>query len=936
MNFKDFLFQYKIGEDVYREEVKAKSFVVGRSSRCDVKIDCEIISRKHIQIFFEKESIKIKDLGSTNGTFLNGKKLKPHKKFEYETGSEFFVKGAGLRCDFEIKNLSQQQDKSHSPDHELEISEVSFPESESGMESPQPDREFSAKDGDDFSGDDNFMEMEMEMDIPSHGNVNKSDSISIFRRGHSEEPSDPSLGKNIKDQGLEDPSPLLESEISELKELVVKGERDIQKRKSEIKNLKDEIIQRQKDLEENQIRNRQSEEELNKLHSKLLEAEGSIHFINKIKQEGSQETDEQVISSQIQDENVRLEKNKELWENGLKENPETGMDEGKEDKEPLDSEFGDLKIKAGLEAKQEAAVLIKEARREAEKTIQEAEKRAESKVEKAEKLAEKIVNQAQEQIENDFTAHQQELKKMKEEANIEIEGLYSEVKRDRKQLEQDLEEMHQEAKRDVDLKLKGLRVELETEMEERTANRLKEIEEKAADRMKKIDVKAENRIQEAQREAEKTIREAEEKADNKVKVAEKQALEVVSQARQKMDDLARYEKDIEKQKMEMDGEIKDFQSRMETDRKKLERELEKMKQEAGKKAVLESDKLRFELETKIKVEMDKKLEEAEKQAREIIVQAHQQADNHISASEMEIDKKRKDADEEIQNLRSRTVKKFQDQRRFMEEEENKRNQLKAARLQKELSEVLRVRIRPYLRDDVHLAKVSSMINKSVDVIALGKMDDSFIEDEHGVDPGLHRKKAKNFWLLSGLSFVTVVVLLVFLPTFREVALQTGRDIAAEEDKKTRKKIVDAKVRNDLSKEFQPDKVDKFLETYTDCVLYTRDYVAIELFKEYRQKWILELQNYFTEKLKLSENHLVPFIAQESNLIRELDEAMKKINGHFVDEGIARMREIEKGFERKLRDQLGRKGNYKKVMAFKKAFFEKNADKFREKISSQTP
>ena len=60
--------------------------------------------------------------------------------------------------------------------------------------------------------------------------------------------------------------------------------------------------------------------------------------------------------------------------------------------------------------------------------------------------------------------------------------------------------------------------------------------------------------------------------------------------------------------------------------------------------------------------------------------------------------------------------------------------------------------------------------------------------------------------------------------------------------------------------------------------------------------------------------------------------MKKINGHFVDKGIGRMREIEEDFKKKLQTHLKRKSDYKKVMAFKKAFFEKNADKFRKKAS----
>ena len=305
------------------------------------------------------------------------------------------------------------------------------------------------------------------------------------------------------------------------------------------------------------------------------------------------------------------------------------------------------------------------------------------------------------------------------------------------------------------------------------------------------------------------------------------------------------------------------------------------------------------------------------------------------AAEQKIEERKREADDRIQDLRSKTIKKFQQQRELLEQEEKNRNHLRAVRLQKELNEVLRVRIKPYLKNDGDLNSVSSMIKKTIDFIALEKIDEGFIEDEHdNTNVRFYRKKAGRFWLASGLSALAVVVFFIFLPTFKKTVIQTGRSIAAEDVKQTRKKIIKAKAANDFSKQFQPDKVDRFFGTYTDRVLYTRDYVAIELFREYRQKWILELQDYFTEKLKISENHLVPFIAQESNLIRELDEAMGKVNGHFVDKGIDRMREIEKKFEKKLQAHLNEESDYKKVMAFKKSFFEKNSDEFRQKASSK--
>ena len=55
-------------------EVK-KSIMVGRSDICDVYLDDVQMSRQHFVLYEEGNGYAIEDLQTTNGTYLNGKKI---------------------------------------------------------------------------------------------------------------------------------------------------------------------------------------------------------------------------------------------------------------------------------------------------------------------------------------------------------------------------------------------------------------------------------------------------------------------------------------------------------------------------------------------------------------------------------------------------------------------------------------------------------------------------------------------------------------------------------------------------------------------------------------------------------------------------------------------------------------------------------------------
>jgi len=54
-----------------RVRVSTEPVIIGRSPKCEIQIDQESVSRNHCRIGFEEGEFVVRDLGSTNGTYVN-------------------------------------------------------------------------------------------------------------------------------------------------------------------------------------------------------------------------------------------------------------------------------------------------------------------------------------------------------------------------------------------------------------------------------------------------------------------------------------------------------------------------------------------------------------------------------------------------------------------------------------------------------------------------------------------------------------------------------------------------------------------------------------------------------------------------------------------------------------------------------------------------
>jgi pSer/pThr/pTyr-binding forkhead associated (FHA) protein len=86
--------------DGYADIPLDRPVVVGRDRRCDVRIGSFRVSRRHCRLAIVRDGVQIRDLGSTNGTQINGR---PVDEGVLHPGDELSVAG----CRFQLKSLSR-------------------------------------------------------------------------------------------------------------------------------------------------------------------------------------------------------------------------------------------------------------------------------------------------------------------------------------------------------------------------------------------------------------------------------------------------------------------------------------------------------------------------------------------------------------------------------------------------------------------------------------------------------------------------------------------------------------------------------------------------------------------------------------------------------------------------------------------------------------
>ena len=270
-------------------------------------------------------------------------------------------------------------------------------------------------------------------------------------------------------------------------------------------------------------------------------------------------------------------------------------------------------------------------------------------------------------------------------------------------------------------------------------------------------------------------------------------------------------------------------------------------------------------------------------------------ENLKKSQEMELSEKKKSVLEHINST------KYSQQRAWEEElqrEKDTFNRSKKTRIQNATLAVLNVFIAegviqsdedPRLRD-----KIQHTLSMAID----GQKADALKEVGQILDynPDKHKKVfqvLKKYTLRVGVPAAVAITLLADIGDVRSNLIGGAKYLLKQQNSASEIYVNQQKTEWKEKHTFSPATTPDYKETYVQNIIYTTDFEKNMEDENFQNEWMLKVHDYLVKDLELSEDVAISFISSESSLIKELAVARKDLHPQFLDQGLAKLSDLEK-------------------------------------------
>ncbi len=131
----------------------------------------------------------------------------------------------------------------------------------------------------------------------------------------------------------------------------------------------------------------------------------------------------------------------------------------------------------------------------------------------------------------------------------------------------------------------------------------------------------------------------------------------------------------------------------------------------------------------------------------------------------------------------------------------------------------------------------------------------------------------------------------------------------------------------IGKKFIPARVPEVKESYVDLVLYTDQFTELYLNQKYHDRWGKAAMDYLLKTWRIEEEKSIKIVAMSHTLVKNLIEKKETIRTDFLEQGLAKMKEIESESANKVVEILGSQVKYESFRKFERKYFREELEKF---------
>lgn len=932
-----------------REFPGDRTFVIGRSQNADFSIPHPNLSREHVRVSLKNGEVWMEDLGSANGTFVQGQripakstvKIKPGYRVLLGTGSNVILLLEAVEGYEPLPEPEPKGDVDLPTARERTLAAITRNQNARAAETPEQ-RERTR------NTITHGKPIKMELDFPQQHFPHevKKEKVAELRILEAKKQR---VIEDIqyKEREIDD----LRSKIREMREESLKLKEQTESYKKEVQPLADRKLDLEKCVAELDVI---YEEKIDALETgfrdlkSTLEESHSVRMARSDKEhkEKVRKLDEEYARKLQQLENetesVRNEGEK-LRDTLIKEKKtlEETLRKVRAEAHELEAERRLLQVRIDTEIAQLQGQKLKleneieTTRRSGEIIARDAQATAERVSAEKAKLEETRRSVQEAKSEYERVRHAIETVKQSEEKNLlrieelkrnilDLERKAEGIQGSLRVAEADAEAIRQSAKQEADHYRKTVHEQAEAE---RAAIR-KNTEAQVAQQLQAAHDQAAAQLQAAEKQATAQLQAAHQEATNRVNSAEIQAATIVANA----------ETEATQQIQNAQTEARSY-----LDRAQFEgNQYFEAKKTAAEELYAQTQARAAQIESGSKGGAERALAEAQLQIEAKRKQFETELSDMKKRNEQEIRQVRTNALADIEAAREREAREFTAKLRSrVKEIGDQVDRIVGSKLTTQFGVTM---------DPVSLKAFSDEIHHVVESVigpAKGGGKSSSTKTSTNIETTLNnvlpvdvqaRDRVAQYWkrvgIAAGVCFVLLMGKIIFPGAYSSAGRAVGQALEVKDN-------TDAVVRRllrerQLAMTFVTEQDQQFRDSYTDNILYTEGFIEMKEDVETQKVWTLGLNKFFQGELGLTEKAIVQFGSAEGRIIRELIEQRKNIIPATSAAGIQKMRELETPVVKEMKFIVRNEANWQKFLTYHRNFYTQYTEAFINRAPASAP